>query len=63
MIEDDKPKMTQSERDRLMKEFLEKGGQIEKCPPGYPKYGIGSLEKSKKPMYTKEEILNGKDKK
>ena len=28
-----KPKSSQEERDKLMKEFLDKGGKIEKCKP------------------------------
>ena len=31
-----KPKTSKEERDRLMKEFLDKGGKVEKCEPGYP---------------------------
>ena len=30
----------------MMKEFLDKGGKIEKCEPGYP-LNVGSLDKSK----------------
>jgi len=40
-----KPKMTKEESDRLMKEFLERGGKVEKCEPGYP-LNVGSLDKS-----------------
>ena len=29
-----KPKMSQEERDRLMKEFLDKGGKVQKIKPG-----------------------------
>lgn len=46
-----------------VEEFLKRGGKIEKLKPGYPKLGVGSLEKSKKPMWSKEEIQKGKDKK
>ena len=53
-----KPKMTKEESDRLMKEFLERGGKVEKCEPGYP-LNVGSLDKSKKPAFTKEEIKKG----
>jgi hypothetical protein len=53
-----KPKMSQEERDRLMKEFLEKGNKIQKLKPGYP-INVGSLDKSKKPRYSKEEIEKG----
>ena len=54
-----KPKSSQEERDKLMKEFLEKGGKIEKCEPGYP-LNVGSLDKSKKPSWTRQEIKEGK---
>jgi len=45
-----------------LEEFLKRGGEIKKCPPGSA-YSLGSLEKSKKPQYTPEEIRKGKDKK
>jgi len=51
--------MDQNERDELMKKFLEKGGKIQKCEPGYPT-NVGSLDKSKKPQWTKEDIKKGK---
>ena len=35
-LEKEKPKTPKEERDRLMKEFLEKGDQIQKLKPGYP---------------------------
>ena len=54
----EKPKTSKEERDRLMKEFLEKGGKIQKCEPGYP-LNVGSLDKSKKPSWTREEIKKG----
>ena len=57
-LETIKPKMSQEERDRLMKEFLAKGGKIEKLKPGMA-YNMGSLDKSKKPSYTKEDIAKG----
>ena len=50
-----KPKMSKEERDKLMKEYLEKGGKIQKLKPGYPT-NVGSLDKSKKPAYTKHDI-------
>ena len=31
-----KPKMSKEERDKLMKDFLDKGGKIQKLKPGYP---------------------------
>ena len=57
-LEKIKPKMSQEERDRMMKEFLAKGGKIQKLKPGYP-IAVGSLDKSKKPRYSKEEIEKG----
>mgnify|MGYP007063696442 FL=1 len=54
----DKPKTSKEERDRLMKEFLEKGGKVEKCGPGYP-INVGSLDKSRKPGWTRQEIKEG----
>lgn len=53
-----KPKMSQQERDSMMKKFLEKGGKIVKLKPGMA-YNMGSLDKSKKPAYTKEDIAKG----
>jgi hypothetical protein len=44
--EDNKPKMTQEERDKLMEEFLSKGGKIKELKPGIAK-GAGSLNRSK----------------
>ena len=56
MYDDDrKPKTSKEEMDRMMKEFLEKGGKVQKLEPGYP-IQIGSLDKSKKPQWTIEEI-------
>ena len=54
-----KPKTPQAERDEQMKKFLAKGGKVEKLKPGYP-INVGSLDKSKKPAYTKEDIKEGK---
>ena len=51
--------MDKAERDKLMKEFLEKGGKVQKLKPGYPT-NVGSLDKSGKPQWTKEDIKNGK---
>ena len=42
----------------MMKKFLEKGGKVKKLEPGYP-LNVGSLDKSRKPRYTKEEITKG----
>ena len=54
-----KPKTPKSVRDEQMKRFLEKGGKVQKLEPGYP-INVGSLDKSRKPRYTKEEIKEGK---
>jgi hypothetical protein len=40
--EDNKIKMSQEERDKLMKEFLEKGGKIKELKPGIAK-GAASM--------------------
>ena len=52
------PEELQKELDIRMKKFLDKGGKIEKLEPGYP-INVGSLDKSKKPRYTKEEVKQG----
>ena len=57
-IEDKKPKMSKKERDELMKKFLDKGGKIQKLKPGAAAV-LGSLDKSKKPAFTKEDIEKG----
>ena len=54
-----KPKMAKEDSDLLMKRFLEKGGKVQKLKPGYP-INIGSLDKSKKPQWTREDIKKGK---
>jgi len=54
-----KPKMTKEDSDLLMKRFLEKGGKIQKLKPGYP-INVGSLDKSKKPQWTRKDIKEGK---
>ena len=60
MYDDDrKPKTSKEEMDRMMKEFLEKGGKVKKLEPGYP-INVGSLDRSGKPQWTKEEIKEGK---
>ena len=56
---DQKPKTPKSVRDEQMKKFLEKGGKVQKLGPGYP-INVGSLDKSRKPRYTREEIKEGK---
>ena len=54
-----KPKTSKEERDSMMKKFLAKGGKVEKLEPGYPT-NVGSLDKSKKPAFTREHIKEGK---
>jgi len=44
--EDNKPKMSQEERDKRMQEFLSKGGKIKELKPGIAK-GAASLNRSK----------------
>ena len=53
-----KPKMSKEERDKMMKKFLDKGGKIQKLKPGAAAV-LGSLDKSKKPAFTKEDIEKG----
>jgi len=55
------PEEKQKELDEKMKKFLEKGGKIEKLPPGSA-YNLGSLDRSGKPQWTQLEIRAGKDK-
>ena len=55
---DQKPKMSQEERDELMKKFLEKGGKVQKLQPGSAAV-LGSLDKSKKPAFTSDDIKKG----
>ena len=55
---DQKPKTSKEERDKMMKKFLEKGGKVKKLEPGYP-INVGSLDKSKKPQWTREDIAKG----
>ena len=38
-----------AERDRLMKEFLARGGAVEKLPPGVAKGGVGVWDRGSKP--------------
>ena len=51
--------LSQATRDEQMKKFLEKGGKVQKLNPGYP-INIGSLDKSKKPQWTRDDIKEGK---
>jgi len=52
------PQEIQKELDIKMKEFLEKGGKVEKLEPGYP-INIGSFDSHGKPSWSKEEIKKG----
>tara|TARA_B110001454_G_scaffold20864_1_gene19825 strand:- start:896 stop:1207 length:312 start_codon:yes stop_codon:yes gene_type:complete len=56
--DDMRPKISQAEKDEQMKRFLEKGGKVKKLEPGYP-INIGSLDRSKKPAFSKEDIKAG----
>ncbi len=48
-------KTAQDEKDRMMQEFLARGGKVEKLKPGIAK-GASSLSRSGKLQYTEEEI-------
>jgi hypothetical protein len=50
------PEELQKKLDERMKEFLAKGGKVEKCAPGVAKLGVGSFDKGNKPRYTEAEI-------
>jgi hypothetical protein len=54
--EDNKPKMSQEERDKLMEEFLSKGGKIKELKPGIAK-GAGSLNRSKSLQWTEKDVI------
>ena len=56
---DRKSKIAKEDPKELMKRFLEKGGKVQKLEPGYP-INVGSLDRSKKPAFTKEDIKSGK---
>jgi len=51
-----KPKMSQEERDKLMEEFLSKGGKIQELKPGIAE-GAGSLNKSKTLQWTEKDLI------
>ena len=58
MISDDElenKRKHQEELDKMMKEFLAKGGKVEKLEPGSAA-GVATLNKDKRPMYTDAEI-------
>jgi hypothetical protein len=54
--EEGKPKMSQEERDKLMEEFLSKGGKIQELKPGIAQ-GAGSLNRSKTLQWTEKEVI------
>ena len=54
--EDNKPKMSQEERDKLMQEFLSKGGKITELKPGIAQ-GAGSLNRSKNLQWSEKDII------
>jgi hypothetical protein len=59
IIKKEKKKTSREELDKMMKEFLAKGGKIEKLKPGIARE-IGYLDKAKVPRLTKQEIESGK---
>ena len=59
IIKKEKEKTSREELDKMMKEFLAKGGKIQKLKPGMAAQ-VGSLDKSKLPRYTRQEIESGK---
>jgi hypothetical protein len=48
--------MTQEERDKLMEEFLSKGGKIKELKPGIAK-GAGSLNRSKSLQWSEKDVI------
>ena len=48
-------KTAQDEKDRMMQEFLDKGGKVEKLEPGIAK-GASSLNRSGKLQFTEEQV-------
>jgi len=54
--EDNKPKMSQEERNKLMEEFLSKGGKIKELKPGIAK-GAGSLNRSKTLQWSEKDVI------
>jgi hypothetical protein len=51
-----KLKMSQEERDKLMQEFLSKGGKVTKLKPGIAE-GAGSLNRSKTLQWSQKDII------
>jgi len=58
LSEDDiaKKQEKREELERMMKEFLAKGGSVEKCEPGVAQGGTFTLNKDKRAQYTDKEI-------
>ena len=52
------PQEIQKELDIKMKEFLEKGGKVQKLEPGVA-YNLGSFDSHGKPSWSKDEIKRG----
>ena len=48
-------KTAQDEKDRMMQEFLAKGGKVEKLEPGIAK-GASSLNRSGRLQFTEEQV-------
>jgi len=59
IIKKEKEKTSREELDKMMKDFLAKGGKIEKLKTGMAAQ-VGSLDPTKQPRYTKYEIESGK---
>jgi hypothetical protein len=55
-LDDNKPKMTQEERDKLMQEFLSKGGKVTKLKPGIAQ-GASSMNRSKSLQWSQKDII------
>jgi len=51
-----KPKMSQEERDKLMQEFLSKGGKIQELKPGIAE-GAASINRSKNLQWSEKEVI------
>jgi len=56
---EEKKKVSREELNKMMEDFLAKGGKIEKLKTGMAAQ-VGSLDPTKQPRYTKYEIESGK---
>jgi len=54
--EKSKEKMSQEERDKLMQDFLTKGGKVQRLKPGIAQ-GAASINKSKNLQWSQKEII------